>query len=70
MHKSNSKIARVLRKLKEEGTVTNAELNKICFRYSAYIHLLRKEGHYITTRQVTSSGLYEFIYHGEANATK
>lgn len=49
--------------LKSEGTVTNRDLNKICFRYGARIHELRKEGHKIVTSRV-KEGLFSFTYKG------
>lgn len=66
-HNPTSKIARVLQKLKDEKVVSNWELNKIAFRYSAIIHDLRKEGHIIKTRQVNTDGAFEFIYQGHAD---
>ena len=63
-HQPTSKIARVLQKLKDERVVSNWDLNKIAFRYSALIHDLRKEGHIIITRQLNSEGAFEFEYKG------
>lgn len=42
--------------------VTNAELNKIAFRYAARIQELRKEGCQISTVQI-KKGLFTFILH-------
>ena len=58
-----SKQARILRLLKNKGGATNAELNKICYRYSARIYDLRKEGHIIVPVHI-KDGLWEFIYKG------
>lgn len=41
--------------LRRRGTVTNAELNQICFRYAARIHELRARGWVITTQKVRGS---------------
>jgi hypothetical protein len=66
-HDPSSKTARILSKLKTEGTVTNRELNKICFRYSARLAELRAEGHDILTVQV-QGGLFEYVYRGEVQS--
>lgn len=54
-----SQTKRILKLLKEKGTVSNAELNKICFRYGARLHDLRRDGHIIVTNRV-KEGLYTF----------
>ena len=59
-----SKAHRVLMTLKTNGKATNWELNKICFRYGAIIHDLRKEGHTIVTNRINNDGLYEYVYKG------
>ncbi len=61
-----SQTARILNLLKAEGTVTNHDLNKVCFRYGARIHELRKEGHRIVTSHV-KEGLYAFTYKGHVD---
>jgi len=58
-----TQTARILRVLKEEGQVTNAELNRICFRYGARLHELRREGHKIVTSRI-GEGLFMFTYKG------
>jgi hypothetical protein len=63
-HAGMSKIARILRYLKDRGEATNRELNRISFRYGAHIHELRKEGWKIKTHQLSNDGLYKFTFHG------
>lgn len=58
-----SQEARILKLLKTKGRATNVELNRICFRYGARIHDLRREGHDIVTNRL-KAGLYVFIYRG------
>lgn len=60
----DTQSAKILRLLKANGVATNRELNRICFRYGARIHELRKEGHIIKSNHVKNS-LWEFSYHGE-----
>lgn len=62
-NKHISKTAKILRLLLDKGTVTNVELNKICYRYSARVHELRKEGHMISTLFL-GDGLYSYTYKG------
>lgn len=69
MGNKENQTAKILRLFKEKGTVTNAELNKICFRYGARIYDLRKEGHAIVTNHI-SDGLYEFAYFGHYDDAK
>jgi len=40
-------------------TVTNEQLNSVCYRYGARIHELRNQGHNITSEQITK-GLWQF----------
>ena len=47
--KPYSRTKRILDLMAREQGATNWELNKIAFRYSAYIHTLRKDGHQIET---------------------
>lgn len=61
IHSKESQAARILRLLKKKGTVTNRELNRICFRYGARIWELRREGHTIVSNKVRG-GLWEFTY--------
>jgi hypothetical protein len=63
MRKKISHSARILRLLKEQGSATNAELNRICFRYCARLHELRGEGHIIITNRI-KAGLFIFVYKG------
>ncbi len=63
MHTYMSKTGRVLRYLKSQGSATNRELNRICFRYGARIYELRREGHIIRTSNL-GSGLFSFHYMG------
>lgn len=58
-----SQTAKVLRLLKDKRVASNTELNKICFRYSARIHELRREGYIIVTTSL-GDGLYHFHFMG------
>lgn len=58
-----TQTGRILKLLKTQGTVTNRDLNKIAYRYSARIHELRREGHDILAVR-EKVGLYRFIYRG------
>lgn len=55
------KIYRLLKRRGERG-VSNRELNKIAFRYSARIADLRHDGYQISTLCV-KPGLYRFTLH-------
>ena len=59
-----SQTKRILKLLREKGTVTNVELNRICFRYGARIYELRKDGHVIVTNRVRE-GVFEFTLQEE-----
>lgn len=59
-----SQTAKILRLLKEKGVIRNTDLNKICFRYSARIHELRREGHIIVSTPL-GFGLWSYHYMGE-----
>jgi hypothetical protein len=67
-HSKTSQTARVLRLLKERGSVTNVEFNDmVCYRFSARIHELRNEGHeIISTRE--KGGVWRFTLKPEASA--
>lgn len=65
-HSGMSKTARVLRILKNNGSATNKDLNRICFRYGARIHELRNEGWVIDSNRL-EGGLWEFIFHGHVS---
>lgn len=69
-HEYMSKTGRVLRLMREKKTVTNAELNKICFRYGAVIHNLRNEGWLIRTIRMNNDGLFVFILDGHIDDKK
>lgn len=60
---SESQTARILRLFKERGTLTNKDLNRICYRYSARILELRNEGHLIVSNHIKDS-LWEYVYKG------
>lgn len=62
-HSNKSQCARILEMFKEHGELTNYQLNKVCFRFSARIYELRKEGHEILTVREKGS-LRRFIYKG------
>ncbi len=54
-----NQTAKVLRLLKTRRFVTNIELNRLCFRYGARIHELRREGWNIQ-RQYERPGIYRY----------
>ena len=58
-----SQTAKILKLLKEKGSATNVELNKICYRFSARIHELRQEGYNIIS--VHEKGSIWRFYLGE-----
>lgn len=58
-----SQTTKILRLLKTQGTVSNLELNRICYRYGARIHELRNDGYLIVTKRL-SNGLFMFVYKG------
>ena len=60
--KNKTKADRVFDALKKggKGGVTNAQLNKISFRYGAIIFNLRKDGYNIRTEKIGNNGLYKF----------
>ena len=60
-----TQTGKILQLLKERGAVTNVELNKICFRFSARIMELRQEGHVIKSNHIGGS-LWSYVYFGEA----
>lgn len=59
MEKKVSQTTKILRLLKSKRTVTNVELNRICFRYTARIHELRKDGYNIQ-RQYEKPGVFKY----------
>lgn len=56
--------AKILDLFKERGTVTNVELNKVAFRYSARLHELRQDGYRITTMPTGKDGVVAYVYQG------
>lgn len=54
---------RILKLLKEKHTVTNFELNKICYRYAARIHELRGDGYRIVSSHV-GGALWHYVFKG------
>lgn len=59
-----TQTGRILALLKRKGSVTNVELNRICFRYAARIHELRKEQHDILSIQ-EKPGVWRYFYRGQ-----
>jgi hypothetical protein len=59
-----SQAARILKLLKQHGELTNYDLNRICFRYSARIHELRREGHNII-RIHDHGSQWRYVYKSE-----
>lgn len=64
MSVKQSQTARILDLLKTKGYATNTELNRICFRYSARLHELRKENHIVVTHRLSDS-LFHYVYKGQ-----
>ena len=54
---------RILEQFQYAGTLTNVQLNEICYRYGARIYELRKEGH-IIEKHCMDKGLYAYKYKG------
>jgi hypothetical protein len=54
---------KILNLLRDKKTVTNYELNDICFRYGARLLDLRNDGYVITSKHIKDS-LWEFTYEG------
>ncbi|MDR6794202.1 hypothetical protein J2X12_003469 [Pseudarthrobacter oxydans] len=63
MSESLTQTARILKPLKTNGSATNRELNRICFRFSARIHDLRREGWDILSVR-EKDGLWVFYLKG------
>lgn len=55
---------RILNLLKANDTATSRDLNNICYRYSARILDLRRDGHIIESKQVRK-GFWTFRYIGK-----
>lgn len=68
---SETQNQRILDYLKEGKSITPLEaLHRFdCFRLSARIHNLRKEGHNITTKNITKKGktFAEYSLEGDSN---
>lgn len=69
MSESLTQTARILKLLKTNGSATNRELNRICFRYGARIHDLRREGWEITSVR-EKDGLWRFVLKGHRDDAK
>ena len=69
MSESLSQTARILKLLKTNGSATNRELNRICFRYGARLHDLRREGWEITSVR-EKDGLWRFVLKGHRDDAK
>lgn len=50
---------KILNLLKDNSYVTNIQLNRICYRYSARIHELRNEGYEIE-REYEKPGVWRY----------
>lgn len=55
-----TQTAKILKLLKEKGSATNVELNKICFRYGARIHDLRHDEGYDIISVHEKGGVWRF----------
>tara|TARA_Y100000310_G_scaffold92397_1_gene90043 strand:+ start:3794 stop:4066 length:273 start_codon:yes stop_codon:yes gene_type:complete len=63
MTQKMSQKEKILDLFQRRGSVTNIELNEICFRFSARIFQLRKEGHFIKRDHVKKS-VHQYTYLG------
>lgn len=66
MSEKLSQTARILKLLKSKRQVSNNELNRVAYRYSARIAELRLEGHNILTERV-KEGVFVYSYLGHAD---
>ncbi|WP_427007161.1 helix-turn-helix domain-containing protein [Pseudarthrobacter sp. H2] len=64
-----TQTARILKLLKTNGSATNTQLNRICFRFSARIHDLRSEGWDILSVR-EKDGLWRFVLKGHRDDAK
>lgn len=62
---TTTQTGRILKLLQSKGSVTNIQLNGICYRYGARLLELRKEGHDILTIY-EKPGVYRYFYRGQA----
>lgn len=63
-HEPTSQCGRILKRLKQNGSVTNVELNGMgIFRYSARLRDLREDGWIIVSNHV-KDGLWTFVFQG------
>lgn len=69
MSESLSQTARILKLLKTNGSATNRELNRVCFRYGARLHDLRREGWDILSVR-EKDGLWRFVLRGHRDDAK
>ena len=67
--KKEGQRLKILKLLHERGSqgATNAELNKICFRFSGRIYELRQAGYDIKTQQESAS-IFRFVLKGKKPA--
>jgi len=63
LNDKQAQIKKILTLFKTKRTVSNFELNKVCYRYAARIHELRKDGYRIVSNHV-GGGLWNFVYMG------
>ena len=59
METKTNQRTRILRELKDKRFVTNLDLNKICFRYSARLAELRKDGYNIQ-KEYERQGVFRY----------
>jgi len=64
-----AKILKELRKLGEFGA-TSKQLNRICFRYGARLHEMRRDGHNIESFRIyypdgRFTGLWRYVLHND-----
>lgn len=63
MNENDTKTKKILALLKEKRTVTNFELNQICYRYAARIFELKADGYRIVSNHITGP-LWHYVYKG------
>ena len=68
MDKKTNQAKRILRELRDKKSVTNVDLNRICYRYGARIYDLRKAGWNIL-RHYEKPGVYRYTLIPEREST-
>lgn len=64
MQRRKSQYDRMLELFEREGSLTNLDLARICFRYSARVGELRKK-YKIPPAEYVKPGVYLYVYKGQ-----